>query len=134
MGWRTLEWNKVTVQAAGPTLRGRSTDALRPRGATSGVGITRRVKQGASVSSVNGVGAKNPRPADRRAVQPSERRSAESRGLRKAPYRLWKSARALAERESQGAISTSSCRKTAGVVEREGKQGTDRGEETLRPQ
>src|SRR5260370_9416871 len=114
MGWGTLESNKVTVQDAGPILRVRSNDGLRPRSATSGLGITRRVKPDASVSSVNGVGAKNPRPADRRAVQPSERRRAETRGLRKAPYRLWKSARALAETESRGARSTSSCGKTAG--------------------
>src|SRR5260370_37580620 len=96
MGWRTLESNKVTVQDAGPILRVRSNDALRPRSATSGLGITRRVKPDASVSSVNGGGAKNPRPADRRAVHPSERRSAESRGLRKAPYRPCEAGRALA--------------------------------------
>src|SRR5260370_37233089 len=87
MGWRTLESNKVTVQDAGPLLRVRSNDALRPRSATSGLGITRRAKPAASGSSVNGEGAKNPRPAGRRAVEPSERRSAERPGLRKAPYR-----------------------------------------------
>src|SRR5437868_4983961 len=104
MGWRTLESNSVTVKEAGPILRVRSKEALRPRSATSGLGMTRRVNPAASVSSVSAVGAKNPCPTERRLVQPCQRNSAERRGLRKVPYWLWKSARALAETESQRVI------------------------------
>ena len=49
-----------------PRLRVRSIDALRPRSATSGAGRDSRDRPAASVSSVNGVGAKNPCPADSR--------------------------------------------------------------------
>src|ERR1700676_4940793 len=116
IGWRTLEPNSVTVKDAGPILRVRSNEALRPRSAIKGLGIVRRVNPAASVSSVNGVGAKNPCPAETRLVQPCQRNSAESRGLKNVPYWLWKSTRALADTESQRAISMSSCRNTPGVV------------------
>ena len=78
-GCRTRDANSVTVADAAPKLRVRSKEALRPRSAESGVGIERRDKPVDSVSSVKGVGAKKPWPADRRLVQPSKRNSAESR-------------------------------------------------------
>ena len=53
----------------------RSSDALRPRSATRGLKIE-AVNPDASVSSVNGVGAKNPCPPERRLVQPCQRNNA----------------------------------------------------------
>jgi hypothetical protein len=49
------------------------------------------VSPAASVSSVSGVGATNPVPTDSRLVHPPARASAETRGLKKVPYSLWKS-------------------------------------------
>ena len=116
--WLTVEPNTVPVKDAGPTARVTSSDALRPLSASSRTGITSLDKPAASVSSVRGVGAKKPSPAERRLIQPFQRTSAEIRGLTNVPYRLWKSARALAEMESQAAMLTSSCRNMPGVVYR----------------
>src|SRR5436853_7069537 len=88
IGWRMLDANNVVVKDAGPRLRVTSSDALRPRSATSGAGMDRRDRPAASVSSVNGVGAKNPCPADNRLVHPPPRIKADSRGLRNVPYCL----------------------------------------------
>ena len=66
----------------------RSNDALRPRSAFSDCGITSRDSPAASVSSVSGVGAKNPVPKDSRLDQPPALRSAETRGLKKVPNSL----------------------------------------------
>src|ERR1044072_863570 len=56
----------------------------------------------AFVSSVNGDGAKCPRPPETRAVQPPPgRTSTDSRGLKKVPKALWRSTRALAAAVSQ---------------------------------
>src|SRR5947208_742278 len=111
-----LDAKNVLVTETGPNARERSTEPLRPRSARNGNGIWRRVSPAASVSSVSGVGAKNPCPAETRFVQPCQRRSAERRGLKNVPYWLWKSARALAETESHGLTVTSSCRNTPGVI------------------
>src|SRR5205085_2477535 len=88
IGGRMLDAKSVVVKEAGPRLRVRSKEALRPRSATSGKGIDKRDRPADSVSSVSGVGAKNPCPAERRLVQPAPRIRAERRGLRKVPYWL----------------------------------------------
>src|ERR1700682_6121060 len=97
-----------TVTDNGPTLRVRSTDALRPRSGSSRVGIVKRLSPAACVSSVSGVGAKNPVPTDTRALQPLLRNNAETRGLTNVPYTLWTSARPLADTLNQGRTATSS--------------------------
>ena len=72
--------------AKGDPERVKSIDAVRPRSASSGAGRDSRDRPADSVSSVNGVGAKNPCPADSRVVNPAHRSSAERRGLRNTPY------------------------------------------------
>ncbi len=106
----------VEVTETGPKLRDRSTEALRPRSALSGAGSTSLARPAASVSSVSGVGAKKPCPAEMRLVQPDLRKSAESRGLKNVPYTFWKSTLALADILTQGASSISSCAKIPGAT------------------
>ncbi len=53
--------NSVAVMDTGPAVRVTSSDALVPRSACSGAASCRRVSPAASVSSVSGVAAKNPR-------------------------------------------------------------------------
>ena len=77
--------------------------------------MVRRVRPAASVSSVSGVAAKKPCPTARRLVQPAERTSAARRGLTNVPYSLCWSTRPLADTDSQGARSMSSCRNTPGT-------------------
>ena len=86
--WRTrdLLLDGVPDNRAEPMFLVRSNEVLRPRSASRGSGIGRRVNPAASVSSVNGVGAKKPCPTERRLVQPRQRIRAETRGLKKAPY------------------------------------------------
>src|SRR3954465_13982819 len=115
MGWLTLDAKSVVVNDSGPRLRVRSNDALRPRSATSGTGIDRRDNPAASVSSVKGVGAKKPCPAERRLAQPFQRANTDRRGLKNVPNWLLKSTRPLAETDNHGAMVISSCRKTPGV-------------------
>ena len=67
---------------------GQSNDALRPRSASSGAVIVRRVSPAASVSSVIGVGPKKPVPTESRLVQRPARASADTRGLKNVPYSL----------------------------------------------
>src|SRR5688572_16134949 len=88
IGCRTRDANTVAVYESGPIERLTSSDALRPRSATSGLEIVRRARPAASVSSVSGVGAKKPWPAERRLVNPLQRTSAERRGLKNVPYWL----------------------------------------------
>jgi hypothetical protein len=83
-----LDAKKVEVIETGPTARVRSIEALRPRSALRGTGTASRASPAASVSSLSGVGAKNPWPADTRLVHPSQRNSADMRGLRNVPNRL----------------------------------------------
>ena len=88
---------------------------LVPRSASRSPATTSRDRPAASVSSVSGVGAKNPRPADTRLVHSPPRSSTASRGLKKVPYSMWMSSRALAESDIQRATSTSSWTKTPGT-------------------
>jgi hypothetical protein len=60
----------VAVTVAGPSARVTSTDTVVARSAFNGADTTRRVRPAASVSSISGVAAKNPRPTDTRLVQP----------------------------------------------------------------
>ena len=72
------EPNTVAVNEPAPTVLVRSTDALVPRSAWRGRTMLSRVRPAASVSSVSGVDAKNPRPTETRLVQPGARNSAAS--------------------------------------------------------
>src|SRR3954465_13883464 len=65
-----LDAKNVLVTETGRNARERSTEPLRPRSARKGNGIWRRVSPAASVSSVSGVGAKNPCPAETRLPPP----------------------------------------------------------------
>ena len=96
------EANSVAVYDSGPSVRDRSNDALNPRSVSSGRRIASRVRPAASVSSVIGVGAKKPVPTDHRLVQWPARASADTRGLKKVPYSLCTSSRALDEIASAG--------------------------------
>ena len=60
------EWKTVSVADRGPDARVRSTDAFVPRSGLSGRGTDSRDRPAASVSSVIAVGAKKPRPNERR--------------------------------------------------------------------
>src|SRR5207247_10864811 len=72
-GWLIFEANSVVVTESGPSRRVTSMVALRPLSAASGTGSESRDRPADSVSSVSGVGAKNPCPADQRLVQPPHR-------------------------------------------------------------
>ena len=78
----------VAVYESGPWVRERSIEAVRPRSARSGPRTVSRVKPAASVSSVKGVGPKNPVPVDTRVDHCPERTSADTRGLKNHPYSL----------------------------------------------
>src|SRR5262249_37804048 len=87
--FRILEVNNVPFSSSQGTFQPRSAELLQARSAL-------RFPRGftwespvASVSSVNGVGANTPVPVDRRAVNArGSRTSAETRGLKNAPYLL----------------------------------------------
>ncbi len=110
------EPKSVAVTVAGPKARVRSIDAVVPRSASRGPSTVSRVSPAASVSSVSGVAAKNPRPTDTRLVQPPPRISAASRGLANVPYSLCTSTRRPAETASHDARSTSSCANRPGTT------------------
>ena len=80
--------NTVAVYDSGPSVRDTSNDALSPRSASTGCRISRRVRPAASVSSVIGVGPKNPVPTESLLVQCPECASADTRGLKNVPYSL----------------------------------------------
>src|SRR5579885_1990785 len=101
------EAKKVDVIETGPTLLVTSTEALRPRSALSGVGNERRANPAASVSSVSGVGAKKPCPAEMRLVHPDLRIRADKRRLKRVPFCLGMSTRAFLDPFSQDAFSSS---------------------------
>src|SRR6187455_2860792 len=88
IGCVTREPNAVNVYDSDPWVRVTSTVVLRPRSASSGEGITRRVNPAASVSSVSGDGPTNPSPYETRLVHGPPRNSAEMRGLTNVPYTL----------------------------------------------
>src|SRR5688572_32784124 len=107
---------RVAVYDRGPTVRDRSKEALEPRSASSGSRTSRRVRPAASVSSVRGVGPKKPVPTESLLVQRPARASADTRGLKKVPYSLWTSSRALAESEMFRDAATSYCANAPGTV------------------
>ena len=106
----------MKVNAVGPCVFVTSMEMLRPRSAASGIGTLNRVRPAASVSSVRGVGPKNPVPAETRPLQSPRRRRAETLGLKNVPYSLCTSSLPLNESDSQRVTSRSSWAKTPGVV------------------
>jgi len=88
-GFFTLDANSVSVVDKRPDDREMSSDALRPRSAVNGAGMTRRDSPAASVSSTSGVGAEKPAPYDTRLVHAPCRNSVDTRGLMKLPNSLW---------------------------------------------
>jgi hypothetical protein len=78
--------------------------------------IAKAVRPAASVSSVIGVGAKKPVPTENRPVHRPARVSAEMRGLKKVPYSLWTSKRALEDSDSADATETSYWTNAPGTV------------------
>src|SRR6185295_16604231 len=108
--------NRVAVYDTGPSVRDTSNDALNPRSASTGWRTSRRVRPAASVSSVIGVGPKNPVPTESLLIQRPACTSADRRGLKNVPYSLWTSRRALAERERYLDAVTSYCANAPGAV------------------
>src|SRR3989337_697354 len=116
MGSWTRDAKRGAVYDRGPSVRDTSNDALSPRSASTGRAISRRVKPAASVSSLMGVGAKKPVPTESLLLQRPARAHADTRGLKKVPYWLWTSSRALDDSDSFGDTVTSYCAKTPGAV------------------
>ena len=75
------------AEGPGAELSG-STITLRARSFTQGPGSVNRLSPTASTSSVNGVGAKKPMPAEILAVHPEVLPKADRRGLSDPPKRL----------------------------------------------
>ena len=116
IGSLTRDANSVAVYDRGPSARDKSNDALNPRSASSGCWIFNRVRPAASVSSVIGVGPKNPVPTDSLLVHRPARASADTRGLKKVPYSLWTSSRPLDDTDNAGVTLTSYWTNTPGTV------------------
>ena len=117
----------MKVEENGPSVRVTSNVALRPSSARSGVGMTRRVRPAASVSSVSADGPKKPPPTDRRLVHPPARKRPDTRGLKNVPYSLCQSSRPLALTDSHDATSMSSCTNTPGMLYVNANCGTSVG-------
>jgi len=116
-GSSTSEPNTVAVISIGPRCQVRSADSVPARSAVSPVSGASRDRPASSVSSVNGVGAKAPRPTDTRVVHAGAGlTSSDTRGLTSVPYSLCASTRALADSDARGPRTIWSWAKTAGAV------------------
>ena len=110
------EPKSVALSSHAPSVRPTSSEAVRARSASSPSSGSTRVRPIASVSSVNGVGAKYPVAAAARTVHPAGRRSSASRGLKKVPYSLCRSTRPATESVTHSAGANSSCANSDGVT------------------
>src|SRR5438270_255617 len=95
----------VPFTCNGPRVSVTSSDMVRPHSAINGRGTNTRHRSNVSVSSVNGRGANQPLPADRRALHelPSPpRASSDTLGEQIVPYTFDQSQRPLSVPDSAG--------------------------------